>query len=117
MQDYQCRQVGGLIDSYSEKKPPLFPVQNIHFTAEPDGRASLYSNVVPPSSSISRKSKKTLAAVLVEKAKQQAVASVPNEIAKLAQRFYPLFNPALYPHKPPPAMVANRLLFTDAEDE
>ncbi|KAK4719588.1 hypothetical protein R3W88_017926 [Solanum pinnatisectum] len=116
VQDYQCRQVGGLNDSCSEKKP-LFPVQNIHFTAEPDGRASLYSNVVPPSSSISRKSKKTLAAVLVEKAKQQAVASVPNEIAKLAQRFYPLFNPALYPHKPPPAMVANRLLFTDAEDE
>ncbi|XP_010322513.1 uncharacterized protein [Solanum lycopersicum] len=116
VQDYQCRQVGGLNDSCSEKKP-LFPVQNIHFTAEPDGRASLYSNSVPPSSSISQKSKKTLAAVLVEKAKQQAVASVPNEIAKLAQRFYPLFNPALYPHKPPPAMVANRVLFTDAEDE
>lgn len=115
MQDYQYRQVGGLNDSCLEKKP-LFPVQNIHFTAEPDGRASSYSNIVPPSSS-SQKSKKTLAAVLVEKAKKQEVAPVPNEIAKLAQRFYPLFNPALYPHKPPPAVVANRLLFTDAEDE
>lgn len=115
VQDYQYRQVGGLNDSCLEKKP-LFPVQNIHFTAEPDGRASSYSNIVPPSSS-SQKSKKTLAAVLVEKAKKQEVAPVPNEIAKLAHRFYPLFNPALYPHKPPPAVVANRLLFTDAEDE
>ncbi|MCD7466311.1 Homeodomain-like super protein [Datura stramonium] len=115
VQDYQCRQLGGLNDSCSEKEP-LFPLQNIHFTAEPDGRASLYSNIGPPSSSF-RKSKKTMAAVLVEKAKKQAVAPVPNEIAKLAQRFYPLFNPALYPHKPPPAVVANRMLFTDAEDE
>lgn len=116
VQDYQCRQVVGLNDSCSEKAP-LFHVQNIHFTPEPDGRASLYSNDVPLSSSSCRKSKKTLAAALVEKAKKQAVAPVPNEIAKLAQRFYPLFNPALYPHKPPPAMVANRVLFTDAEDE
>ncbi|KAJ8559741.1 hypothetical protein K7X08_003799 [Anisodus acutangulus] len=115
VQDYHNRQVGGLTDICSEKEP-LFPVQNIHFTTEPDGRSSLYSNAVPPSSS-SRTSKKTMAAVLVEKAKKQAVAPVPNEIAKLAQRFYPLFNPALYPHKPPPAAVANRVLFTDAEDE
>ncbi|CAN4100583.1 unnamed protein product [Withania somnifera] len=115
VQDYQCRQVVGLSDSFSEKSP-LFPLQNIHFTAEPDGRASSYSNVVPLSSSSLRKSKKTLAAALVEKAKKQAVAPVPNEIAKLAQRFYPLFNPALYPHKPPPTVVANRVLFTDAED-
>ncbi|KAM3374519.1 putative protein isoform X1 [Capsicum galapagoense] len=113
VRDYQCRQLGGLNDNCLEKEP-LFPVQNIHFTDEPDDHASLYSNV--RSSSSSRKSKKTMAAVLVEKAKKQAVAPVPNEIAKLAQRFYPLFNPALYPHKPPPAMVANRVLFTDAED-
>ncbi|CAN4099199.1 unnamed protein product [Withania somnifera] len=115
VQNYQCRQVVGLNESCSEKSP-LFPVQNIHFTAEPDGRASSYSNTVPLSSSSLQKSKKTLAAALVEKAKKQAVAPVPNEIAKLAQRFYPLFNPALYPHKPPPAVVANRVLFTDAED-
>lgn len=98
VRDYQCRQLGGLNDNCLEKEP-LFPVQNIHFTDEPDDHASLYSNV--RSSSSSRKSKKTMAAVLVEKAKKQAVAPVPNEIAKLAQRFYPLFNPALYPHKPP----------------
>ncbi|XP_060171141.1 uncharacterized protein LOC132602170 [Lycium barbarum] len=116
VQDYRSRQVGGLNDISSEKEP-LFPVQSIHFTAEPDGRSSLNTNAVPPSSSSFRTSKKTMAAVLVEKAKKQAVAPVPNEIAKLAQRFYPLFNPALYPHKPPPAAVANRVLFTDAEDE
>ncbi|XP_016440433.1 uncharacterized protein LOC107766198 isoform X2 [Nicotiana tabacum] len=116
MQDYQHRQVGGMDDIFSEKEP-LFPVQNIHFTAEPDVQASLYSNVVPPPSSSFRTSKKTMAAVLVEKAKKQAAAPVPKEIAKLAQRFFPLFNPALYPHKPPPAAVANRVLFTDAEDE
>ncbi|XP_019253391.1 PREDICTED: uncharacterized protein LOC109232166 [Nicotiana attenuata] len=116
MQDYQHRQVGGMDDICSEKEP-LFPVQNIHSTAEPDGQASLYSNGVPPPSSSFRTSKKTMAAVLVEKAKKQAAAPVPKEIAKLAQRFFPLFNPALYPHKPPPAAVANRVLFTDAEDE
>ncbi|XP_070033545.1 uncharacterized protein [Nicotiana tomentosiformis] len=116
MQDYQHRQLGGMDDICSEKEP-LFPVQSIHFTAEPDGQASLYSNIVPPPSSSFRTSKKTMAAVLVEKAKKQAATPVPKEIAKLAQRFYPLFNPALYPHKPPPAAVANRVLFTDAEDE
>lgn len=116
MQDYQHRQLGGMDDICSEKEP-LFPVQSIHFTAEPDGQASLYSNIVPPPSSSFRTSKKTMAAVLVEKAKKQAAAPVPKEIAKLAQRFFPLFNPALYPHKPPPAAVANRVLFTDAEDE
>lgn len=61
--------------------------------------------------------KKTFAATLVENAKKQSIASIPKEIAKLAQRFLPVFNPDLFPHKPPPQAVANRILFTDAEDE
>ncbi|XP_035545499.1 uncharacterized protein LOC108982101 isoform X2 [Juglans regia] len=65
-------------------------------------------NPVPP--------KKTLAAALVESTKRQSVASVPKEIAKLAQRFFPFFNPSLFSHKPPPAAVVNGVLFTDAED-
>lgn len=61
--------------------------------------------------------KKTLAASIVESTKKQSIALVPKNISKLAQRFVPLFNPALFPHKPPPAAVANRVLFTDSEDE
>ena len=61
--------------------------------------------------------KKTLAAMLVESTKKQSIALVQKEVAKLAQRFLALFNPALFPHKPPPAAVVNRILFTDSEDE
>ncbi|XP_002964790.2 uncharacterized protein LOC9659924 [Selaginella moellendorffii] len=61
--------------------------------------------------------KKSLAALLVENTKKQVIALVPKGIVAAAQRFLPFFNPALYPHKPPPAATANRLLFTDAEDE
>lgn len=61
--------------------------------------------------------KKTFAATLVESTKKQSVALVPKDIAKLSQRFLPLFNPALFPHKPPPAAVSKRVLFTDSEDE
>ncbi|XP_038689681.1 uncharacterized protein LOC119988639 isoform X2 [Tripterygium wilfordii] len=74
------------------------------------------ANGVPPTLG-QQPLRKTLAASIVESAKKQSIAFVPKEIAKLAQRFFPLFNPALYPHKPPPASVANRVLFTDAEDE
>ncbi|PKU72431.1 hypothetical protein MA16_Dca017920 [Dendrobium catenatum] len=60
--------------------------------------------------------KKSLAATLVESTMKQSVALVPADIAKLAQRFLHLFNAALFPHKPPTPAVANRVLFTDAED-
>ncbi|GAB4826592.1 hypothetical protein Ancab_033486 [Ancistrocladus abbreviatus] len=75
------------------------------------------SNARPPLSPYHRPTKKTLAATLVENTKKQSVALVPKPIAKLAQQFYTLFNPELFPHKPPPLAVANRVLFTDAEDE
>ncbi|KAG0452414.1 hypothetical protein HPP92_025078 [Vanilla planifolia] len=60
--------------------------------------------------------KKSLAATLVESTMKQSAALVPADISKSAQRFFHLFNPALFPHKPPVPAVANRVLFTDAED-
>lgn len=104
------------------QKEPLFPLGNALCSAESDGQGEMEntppdsSGMLSPSSS-NQMPKKTMAATLLEKAKTQSVALVPKEIAKLAQRFWPLFNPALYPHKPPPAPLANRVLFTDAEDE
>ncbi|KAK6123629.1 hypothetical protein DH2020_042628 [Rehmannia glutinosa] len=104
------------------QKEPLFPLHNFPCSAESDDQGEMENN--PPdssgllcSSSSNQMPKKTMAATLLEKAKNQSVALVPKEIAKLAQRFWPLFNPALYPRKPPPAALANRVLFTDAEDE
>ncbi|KAL0441187.1 UNVERIFIED_CONTAM: hypothetical protein Sradi_0057600 [Sesamum radiatum] len=103
------------------QKEPLFP-HNSPCSAESDGQGELENTPPDSSGALSTSSsnqmpKKTMAATLLEKAKSQSVALVPKEIARLAQRFWPLFNPALYPHKPPPAPLANRVLFTDAEDE
>ncbi|KAJ7515369.1 hypothetical protein O6H91_22G011800 [Diphasiastrum complanatum] len=61
--------------------------------------------------------KKTMAATLVENTKKQCIALVPKEITRAMRRFFLLFNIALYPHKPPPVATANRLLFTEAEDQ
>ncbi|XVF40757.1 hypothetical protein PTKIN_Ptkin01aG0140900 [Pterospermum kingtungense] len=103
------------------EKEPLFPLPGFPSMVDPNNEA-LRSSALPagcavPSSVCQPPLKKTLAATLVEKTKKQSVAVVPKQIAKLAQRFIPSFNPALFPHKPPPVAVANRVLFTDAEDE
>lgn len=120
VQDYHRCQLGVSCDTRFEKEP-LFPLYNSQASAElsdQDPRAAYPTScVVPPASKSDQAPKRTMASALVERAKKQSVAPVPKEVAKLAQRFYPLFNPALYPHKPPPAPVANRVLFTDAEDE
>ncbi|XP_076881578.1 uncharacterized protein LOC143529735 [Bidens hawaiensis] len=71
---------------------------------------------VGPDKASDPKSKKRIAAALIERSKNQSIALVPKDVAKLALRFFPIFNPALFPHKPPPSTVANRVLFTDAED-
>lgn len=102
------------------EKEPLFPLLNFPLRDQANcevvsGVGSSAANGSPCSPS--QPPKKSLAAAIVESTKKQSVALVPREIANLAQRFYPLFNPALYPHKPPPAAVTNRVLFTDAEDE
>jgi len=107
-------------NTYLEKQP-LFPVAVCPTLSEVncnvsrgDDPTSLDASTVSPNSKVP---KRTLAATLVESTKRQTVALVPRQIAKLAQPFYPLFNPALFPHKPPSSSVSNRVLFTDAEDE
>lgn len=102
------------------EKESLFPLSGFPIATQSNSEvvsASTHSVINRVSSPSQQPPKKTLAATLVESTKKQSVASVPKEIAKLAERFFPLFNPTLFPHKPPPAAVANRVLFTDSEDE
>nr|XP_043619049.1 uncharacterized protein LOC122590939 [Erigeron canadensis] len=101
VQEHHRRQLEVSYDATVDREC-LFPFEGFHSVAEPTAdKASEH---------------KSKAAALVERSKKQSVALVPKEIAKLTLRFFPLFNPALFPHKPPPASVANRVLFTDAED-
>ncbi|KAL6493451.1 hypothetical protein OROGR_032230 [Orobanche gracilis] len=119
---YEQYQIERGFDSGCQKEP-LFPLHNFPCSAESDDQGEI-ENDVPDSneklgsSPSNQMPKKTMAATLLEKAKKnQPVALVPKDIAKLTQRFWPLFNPDLYPHKPPPAALVSRVLFTDAEDE
>ncbi|KAL6503132.1 hypothetical protein OROHE_023761 [Orobanche hederae] len=119
---YEQYQIERGFDSGCQKEP-LFPLHNFPCSAESDDQGEMENNAPDSneklgSSPSNQMPKKTMAATLLEKAKRnQPIALVPKEIAKLTQRFWPLFNPALYPHKPPPAALVNRVLFTDAEDE
>ncbi|TYK12027.1 Myb_DNA-bind_6 domain-containing protein [Cucumis melo var. makuwa] len=119
VQDYRRRRLESTSDTPLEREP-LFPLPSLH--AFPgvncEGMSGSISSVNTATLSPSQQPpKKSLAAALVESTKKQSVAMVLKDIAKLAQQFFPLFNPALFPHKPPPAAVVNRILFTDAEDE
>lgn len=103
------------------EKEPLFPFPFISFV-QADAEASKERTLSSANTTSSpceqpQPQKKSSAAALVESTKKQSVALVPKDFSKLAQRFFPLFNPSLFPHKPPPMAVANRVLFTDAEDE
>lgn len=108
VQESRARNIESRCETRFEKEP-LFPLSESQLLTQ------AYSEV--PSSSSQQPRKKTLAATLVENTKKQSIALVPKEIAKLAQIFFPYFNPAFYPHKPPPATVSSRVLFTDSEDE
>lgn len=96
-------------------KEPLFPLPSLP-SVESNGEGSKGKSFSPAKTS-QQPSKKSLAAALVESTKKQSVALVPKTISNLAQRFFPILNPSLFPHKPPPTAVANRVLFTDSEDE
>ncbi|XP_027351228.1 uncharacterized protein LOC113862330 isoform X2 [Abrus precatorius] len=117
-QEFRRRYIESGCDSRVEMEP-LFPFSST--IAEPNNEISsgTISGVVNAvtNSPGQQQPKKTLAAMLVESTKKQSIALVPKEVAKLAQRFMSMFNPALFPHKPPPAAVVNRVLFTDSEDE
>ncbi|XP_010473726.1 PREDICTED: uncharacterized protein LOC104753129 [Camelina sativa] len=115
VQDYRRCQVESGFDA-SSQRVPLFTLPH----QEVGGEIVNYPLSSPSSSkspSGRQQSKKTLAATLVESAQKQSVALVHKDIAKLAKRFLPFFRVSLYPHKPPHVAVANRVLFTDAEDE
>lgn len=105
-------------DMRSEKEPlfPGFPSLSKANNEVSSGTTAPAGNAVSTSPG-QQQPKKTLAAMLVESTKKQSIALVPKEISKLTQRFLPMFNPALFPHKPPPPAVVNRVLFTDSEDE
>lgn len=101
------------------KKEPLFPFFPSSSSATNEissGTAPASGNTVSTSSG-QQQPKKTLAAMIVESTMKESIALVPKEIAELTQRFLPMFNPVLFPHKAPPSAVANRVLFTDSEDE
>ncbi|KAJ0963192.1 hypothetical protein J5N97_028314 [Dioscorea zingiberensis] len=118
---YRQLHVEDVADKSHFTKEPLFQLHLV----EPSGErndvvmeetAMMSSSTVSSQSSGLPQPKKSLAAILVESTMKESVALVPKDIAKLTKRFYPLFNSALFPHKPPLQAVASRVLFTDAED-
>nr|TKR83432.1 hypothetical protein D5086_0000267330 [Populus alba] len=115
--EYRQRFLNSSSETWNEKEP-LFYFPRFPLLGEANGEV-MRGNIPPaantvPSSPGQQPPKKTLAASIVESTKKQSIALVPKNISKLAQRLVPLFNPALFPHKPPPAAVANRVLFTDS---
>lgn len=120
VREYRQRHVESSCNALFDKEP-LFPVPSFPIEAETNSevsRTNTLSAVTTDSSAPCQQPvKKTLAATLVERTMQQPVALVPKKLANLTLRFFPLFNSAFFPHKPPPLSVANRILFTDSEDE
>ncbi|PNY06476.1 putative DUO pollen-like protein [Trifolium pratense] len=116
-QEFRKRYIESGFDLGIEKKP-LFPcLPSVAGTNdEVSSRTISGANNSVSSSPGKKQPKKTLAAKLVESTKK-SIALVPKEVANSSQRFLAVFNPALFPHKPPAAAVVNRILFTDAEDE
>ncbi|KAL2652074.1 hypothetical protein R1flu_020202 [Riccia fluitans] len=117
VEEYRQRHVeSGAYHSQCEREP-LFILHEGCFRRSLKPRTLLLSGECLPVSAPRIQIKKTMAAALVESTKKESLALVPRDVAKAVERFLPMFNPALFPHKPPPIAAANRLLFTDAEDE
>ena len=116
---YRRSHLDGTADKTRSRKEPLFPLPVLTTEKDANNVSQEISNNVStasPASPGQSQSKKSLAATLVEGTKKESVALVPFDIARLTERFYPLFNFSLFPHKPPPAAMVNRVLFTEAED-
>jgi hypothetical protein len=121
VQDYRQRHVeSGAYHAQCEREP-MFSVQAYADQGMTKVTGQLHQLQLHPQAGMNSfpkpTVKKTMAAALVENTKKQSIAFVPKDVAKATHRFLPLFNKALFPHKAPPASTANRLLFTDAEDE
>ncbi|KAL9675849.1 hypothetical protein QQ045_004057 [Rhodiola kirilowii] len=118
MKDYQQRYLKDTCDTQFERES-MFPSFLDCTLGCADPKTGKVASCSDGSSSLPncQSLKKTFAAELIENSKKQPVALVPRVIGKLAQRFYAIFNPALYPRKPPPVVIANRVLFTTTEDE
>ncbi|CAM8967750.1 unnamed protein product [Rhodiola kirilowii] len=118
MKDYQQRYLKDTFDTQFERES-MFPSFLDCTLGCADPKTGKVASCSDGSSSLPncQSLKKTFAAELIENSKKQPVALVPRVIGKLAQRFYAIFNPALYPRKPPPVVIANRVLFTTTEDE
>ncbi|KAM0884960.1 hypothetical protein ACQ4PT_030659 [Festuca glaucescens] len=111
--------VDGTAEKIRSRKEPLFASPALSTGKDANNVSQDKSNNVStasPASPGQLHPKKTLAATLVESTKKETIALVPFDIARLAQRFYPHFKFFLFPHKPPPAAMVHRVLFTDAED-
>ncbi|XP_047094184.1 uncharacterized protein LOC124706564 [Lolium rigidum] len=111
--------VDGTADKTHSRKEPLFASLVLSTGKDANNVSQDKSNNVSTASPAlpgQLHPKKTLAATLVESSKKETIALVPFDIARLAQRFYPLFNFFLFPRKPPPAAMVQRVNFTDAED-
>ncbi|KAL3699785.1 hypothetical protein R1sor_017807 [Riccia sorocarpa] len=116
-EEYRQRHVeSGDYHSQCEREP-LFTLHEGWFRRSSKPRTFSLTGECLPGSAPRVQIKKTMAAALVESTKRESLALVPKDVARAVERFLPIFNPALFPHKPPPIAAANRLLFTDAEDE
>uniref|UniRef100_A0A7N0UD07 Uncharacterized protein n=1 Tax=Kalanchoe fedtschenkoi TaxID=63787 RepID=A0A7N0UD07_KALFE len=115
--DYQQRYLRDTSDSQFERES-MFPsfLDPTQGCADPTAARASSCSDNPSSLSSRQLPKKTFAAELIENSKKQPIAPVPRVICKLIQRFYAVFNPALYPRRPPPVVIANRVLFTSTED-
>lgn len=118
---YRHLHVEDVADKSHFTREPLFQLPLCESSGERNDGVIEETAIASSSTACSQSSgllqpKKTLAAMLVESTMKEPVTLVPKDIAKLTQRFYPLFNSALFPHKPPVQTAASRVLFTDAED-
>ncbi|KAJ3693465.1 hypothetical protein LUZ60_008945 [Juncus effusus] len=113
----QC-QLSSSPDKSFAKKEPLFPLpaitdNQIQSQSQPDASEESNNN---NNNNTAKPPRKSMAAMLVEKTRRQTAALVPADVARLVGRFIGVFEEELVPRKPPPPSVANRVLFTDAED-
>lgn len=96
---YMQRYLGAKKDSDQFELEPLFLFPRVRATDEandPSARSSPASHLEQP-----HQTKKSFASAPVECSKKQSVALAPRAIVKLSQQFFHMFNPALFPRKPP----------------